>query len=616
MSIVKRIKNTDFLFAFALLLGLLIHIYFVFAAPFFDDESFYASIPFRLVNGDSLIQHEWHLTQFSSLFSTLPVYLWTALKGSADGIFVFLRFTYLIIHTIIAVIIYIFFRKHEKWAVIASIMFYAQASYRTLAISYQSMFVMFLLLLSLCLVSIYQKKSVHLYLFAGICYGCCCVCNPLFCFAFVLYLLVCALWQNQERIKEKIIEIKISSTLKKGKKLTKKEKKEQKQQLLDAFPDVESYNCFFTKDAILRFSCGLLIAVVIAVVFFFATGGTIGSIIENIDNLLGSSEYDIASSSVFSKFFETIVYLMKASLGMGWVLPAIFIVMLFDKNRKSNSHRFAYLSVAVIWTIIFIIGTMVVYKDMSLYAVSLPFCLMSTICYFLTKKKNKPLFYCMYVPCLIGAFFQYLAANTHLAVIGVVLAVSNIAGVFFAMDLWNEMKSVQKNNSEPTNKKVIIGHCHLMIIAGLCLQMLILGLYYQSGRIYTKNDQKVTVGPYAGVYMTDEDYDQYNKEISDMDSIKALTRENAPVLLLSYNNWMYLYLDRPIATYTTWYMGSVNTELMLNYYKENPQKIPKYIYIESSTPVAARIQNLSEMFEFTKEELPNGVLLTVQKCKF
>lgn len=611
----RKLKKTDFLFVVALMSVLLLHLYFVFIVPYLDDESFYASIPFRLVNGDSLIQHEWHLSQFSSLFSCLPVYIWTAVKGSADGILIFLRCTYLLIHTTIAVIIYGFFRKYGKWAIMASMIFYIQISYRVIAISYHSMFVVFLLLLSLCLISIYQKNSVRFYILAGICFGCCCVCNPIFCFAFALYLFCCALWTKRQEIEFSIIRIKTSRTLKKEKKLTKKQKRQQKQQLLDAFPNVESYNCFFKKEAILRFSCGIFITVVIAVVFYFSTGGTIGSIIENIGNLLGSSEYDIASHSVFSKFKDTSSYFNRANLGMPWILPAMFIVLLFDKKRRCSTHRFAYLLVSVLWTILFVFG-IIMDVEISLHAYSLPFFVISTICYLLTENKNKTLFHCMYIPCLIATFFQYLAADTHLAAIGIVLAVNNVAGVFFAMDLFKEIQSDSKKNSETSANKDFSLLCRRVIIIGFCMQMLLYGAFYQYGQISRKGAIKATTGPYSGLYMTEEQYNEYNKEISDMDAIKALSKKDDPVLLASYNNWMYLYLERPMATYTTWYQGSLDQKQLISYYKENPEKIPKYIYIELLASNSERVKIAGEMFEFTKEELSNGVLLTVEGCKF
>ncbi len=614
----KLLKNTDFLFITMVFAVLLIHLFFLFVVPFSDDESHYVTVPFRLINGENLVQHEWHLTQFASLFSYLPVRIFTAVKGSADGIFIFLRCVYLAIHTTVAAVIYRFFRSYGKWAVLASMMFYVQIAYRIQAISYQSMFVIFLLLFTLCLLSIYNKKSAIYYIFAGICFACCCVCNPLFCLAFVLYLICCALWTKRDAIKDYLIDLKVKRASDKEKKLTKKQKKELKQQQIKEFPEIEKYNCFFNKEAILKITCGILIVAVVAIGFFLFTGGTFNSIFDNIKNLLGSSEYDIASQSVFSKLLKTIGYFSAANFYMPWILPLVFIILFFDKNRKSYSHKTAYLSVLTLWAVLFIIGVM---RNLEIYvcAISLPFSVISVVCYILTEKKNTALFYCMYVPCLIASFFHYLAADTHLGAIGVVLAISNVAGVFFVMDLWKEIHSASSSDSNTTEKKKPVASRNIIITA-FCLQILFYGLFYMVNQVPITNAVKATNGPYAGLYMSEEKYNRYNNAINDLDVIRTISEENDPVLIDTYNNWMYLHLDRPFAIYTTWYRGILDIKQLTAYYEENPEKIPKYIYIESPDPDSSKIQNskelLSELFVFTEEEqLSNGVLLIVESCK-
>jgi hypothetical protein len=616
---VRKVKHTDVLFVITLLLCLLLHFFFVFLVPYSEDESFYVTIPFRILNGDSLVQQEWHLTQFSSLFTVLPVYIWTAIKGSVDGIFIFLRCLFLLFHTTLAITIYRFFRKYGVWAIMASMIFYVQIPYRIQAISYQSVFVAFLLLLTLCLISIYKQKSICFYIFAGISVGCCCVCNPFFCVAYVLYLIACALWTMRYSLIRGIIEFKISHPFKKGQKLTKKQKKEQKQQkeqLFNDLPDIEKYNCFFKKKAVLLVTCGILIVAVIAIIFFFMTGGTIDSIFDNIENLLGSSEYAVAPISILNKFIETLHFFNMANFGMPWILPVLFIALILDEKRKYNTHRFAYLSVSVLWTIVFIIGVM---KDIEIYkcAISLPFSVLSFVCYILTENKNKKLFYGMYIPCLVATFFQYLAADTLLAVIGIVLAVGNVAGVFFAMDLWKEMHSDSNKDANSTIGKERNKAFRSVIIIGFCLQILFYGIFYQYDQFPLTGDSvKATTGPYSGLYMTQNQYDKYNKVISDLDFIKDYSAPSNPVLVASYSNWMYLYLERPIATYTTWYRGTIDTAQLISYYKENPEKKPKYVYYETSDLKNANIQILSELFDFTREDLSNGILLTVTNYKF
>ncbi len=608
----KKIKNTNLLFLIALSLGMLIHIFFLFIVPYFHDETHYATVPFRLMNGDSLMQHEWHLTQFASLFSFLPVRIWTAIKGSTDGMFIFLRCVYLFVHTTMAVLIYRVFKQYGKWAILASMMFYIQITYRIQAISYQSMFVVFLLLFTLSLLSIYKKQSIVSYIFAGVCFGCCCVCNPLFCVAFVLYLIGCVVWTKREGIRDALVRRKISNS---GKKLSKKQKK---QQMSEAFSEMENYNCFFQMGAILKFACGILITAVIALVFFFSTGGTIDSVFSNLEYLFGSSEYDIASTSIFAKFIQTIKFFSAANLGLPFILPGIFVALLFDKERKNNSHRFAFLAVTLVWSGIFIFSVLKS-VEFKLFAVSLPFFVFSTVCYILTENKNTNLFYCMTVPSLIAAGIHYLAADTHLAAIGVVLAVSNVPGVIFAMELFKEMRLGAGNKSEEIDDDHS-GVCRKIIIASLCVQMAFYGIFYVYGQIPMQGPSRATSGPYSGLYMSEEQYIKYNKAMDDLNYIKSITGKEDPVLLATYENWMYLHLDRPMATYTTWYRGSLDRNLLVDYYKANPDKVPKYIYIDSpsfnSQMIAFTTNIVNSMFEVTRQDLSCGVLLKVEQRKF
>jgi hypothetical protein len=134
--------------------------------------------------------------------------------------------------------------------------------------------------------------------------------------------------------------------------------------------------------------------------------------------------------------------------------------------------------------------------------------------------------------------------------------------------------------------------------------------------MYGKNAPKATVGPYTGLYMSEDQHRRYINSINDLNLIKEISGNDDPVLFATYSNWMYLYVERPMATYTTWYRGSLNFELLKAYYKENPKKIPKYIYIDSPEPENVNTQFIDHMFDYTRQNLSGGVLLTVEQKKF
>ncbi len=162
---IKKIKKYDLLFIIGMLATLAMHLLCIYGADHFADESLYPTVPLRLMNGDSLVQDEWHLTQFISLFLYIPVRLYMTVKGSTQGIILFLRYFYLVIHTGVSVGIYKFFRKHEVWAVVATLMYYTQVPLRFMSANYHSLLALFLLLFTISLIKIYEKAFSYIYIY-------------------------------------------------------------------------------------------------------------------------------------------------------------------------------------------------------------------------------------------------------------------------------------------------------------------------------------------------------------------------------------------------------------------------------------------------------------------
>lgn len=627
----KKLTKTDLFFIASLTIGIFALSIYLFIHPYLYDEAFYATIPYRLINGDSLIQHEWHLSQFSSLFSYLPVRIWLALKGSAEGIIVFLRCVYFSIHTAATVLIYLFFRKYEKWSIVAAMMFFTQIPYRIFAISYNSMFVLFTLLFTLCLISVYSKASRNLYILAGICFGCCCVCNPLYCLAVLFYIVSYALWLKREPLKKLLLKIHlryISKTEKAAIHKKQSKKREKKKSEIDIFTNMESYNCFFCKEAFIFFSVGVLIICAIAIFFFFATGGSVNSIFENLHNILNSSEYNILSVSLFEKLKKGLYYFNQINFKAPFILPLLYLSILLDGKRRTYSHRFIYLiislSVSIMYTFA-IVQSSSESINFNTCFFSLPFNVFSSVCYILTHKKNTVLFRCLWLPSMLAAFFQFFAANSFLTSLGMTLAINNIAGVFFARALFYEVKSETRQKSKSTQNKEHKFLVRYVLYSGLALQFVFHILVLQYGQLaYSDDITKASSGPYSGMIMTKEQHQIYTNNISDFDFIRSINTENSPILIDSYRNWLYMYSETPIANYTTWYSGIPYTKELSSYYKENPEKIPKYIYIDCLDYYSNRDTDLlnrklelaGEMFDFTQEELSSGILLTVEKYKF
>ena len=584
-----KLTKTDRLFLAVLSAGIVLQLVLTFSFPYIHDEYFYATIPYRLLQGDRLLQHDWHLSQLSSLFTFLPVWVWVNLTGSTDGLLIFLRYVFLVIYTGVAVIIYRYFRKYGKWAAAAAILFFTQTPYRVLSLNYHSVYTICTLLLLLCLLTISERPTPRISFAAGLCIGCCCVCNPMFAGIYVLYCVLCVL-----HIAGKRKHIRSATRY---------------------------WTNFLSKEMLIFSFCGVCTIGVALVAFFFLTGGTVRSIFSNLPLLLQSSEYGLDANALLEKLKTTYMVFSNISLDMPYLLPLLYVVMLVDPKRYTHSHRCIYLFLALIIGVIYIAGILICVYTNNLISKSLffsaPLLIITSTCFILTRRKNTRLFFCMWVPCAIAACVQSSVSNGGLTSLGFVLAVGNVAGVLFAGDLYREMRS-DRNSTLVSNRKKSRCFGQRLICAGLCLQMLFQLVVCLYGQTPPKNPAQISAGPCAGMYVSEWRCLDYNHCLDDLDYIKANCPEDAPLLIVSFSSWMYLYADRPISTYSTWLDEKIQPEMLISYYQQNPEKIPHYIYVDSrySNVLRENMEILPELFEFTSEELSRGVLLKVDKCKF
>lgn len=571
-----KLTKLDRIFLAALSAGLLLHFMLLFSFPYLHDEYFYATIPYRLLQGDSLFRQEWHLSQLSSLFTFLPVSGWIGIRGSADGLLLFLRCLYLTVHTAVAVVTYLHFRKNGKWAIAAVLLFFTQTPYRILSLNYNSLYAICTLLLTLCLHSISDHPSSRTSFAAGLCIGCCCVCNPLFAGLYLLYLLLYFLRIAGKRHKD---------------------------------------GSFFRRETMAFSLLGVCSVAFITIAYFFLTGGSVVTTLRNLPLILGSSEYFIGTDGLLLKLHITYQAFSSISFDMPLLLPIMYLCMLADPKRYTCSHRCLYLLLSLVASVGSVVGILLCFMTNYIFPMcmffSLPLVILTTTCYILTEHKNRQLFFCMWLPSVIAACVQYMASNTMLTALGFVLAVANVAGVLFARDLYREM--TQDADSKVYFRRLGKG----LICGGLCLQLLFHLFVCVCDQMPEPNSFQLKAGPCAGMYLSESEYDAYNNTISDLDYIRAETPEDAPLLIVSYYSWMYLYAQRPIATYTTWFEITINRQNLINYYVSNPEKIPQYIYVDAQLyEFDENMELLTDLFEFRTEVLSQGVLLEVEGCKF
>ncbi len=101
----------DIIFAIALIAIALIHLSRIRLGMAHVDESFYLSIPYRLLNGDSLLTNEWHVAQLAGFVVYPFIKVYFTLFHSTEGIFLAFRYIYLFVHLMVTVSGYFLLRN-------------------------------------------------------------------------------------------------------------------------------------------------------------------------------------------------------------------------------------------------------------------------------------------------------------------------------------------------------------------------------------------------------------------------------------------------------------------------------------------------------------------------
>ncbi len=606
----KKLFLCDAFLILSLIIGGIILLLYSKTYLVWQDEGFYPTIALRLINGDSLISDEWHLSQFSSLFLYLPVKLWLTINGSTDGLILFMRYLFLGLQTSGCIAIYFRFRKNGLWAIAAAMIFLSQSPMSISSINYNSLFAFFLLLLGLLLSYLSTKQNTALFITAGILFGCMCICNPFSFFLFIIYCIYCLLRHYYDSATYKRYCKKYNrAAIKKG-------KKEKRTPFLQTIPSF-----LFSKNSFIAIFLGAFLMFIVLVIFYFATGGSLSAIGDNFSHLLTDSEHDIFNSPLaafFDKIKRTLQIFNTIHFKVPYIIPALFAALLFDKKSKSGNRRIVYVFVCAATAIFCAIGVLAAaMKDQSTSLFwSYPLFLLSLCCYIMTNNKNKNLFYFFFLPCVFACAVQYLASNLLFTSIGWVLAVGNVAGVFFIKDFATELK-----DDPAICKKGFITAVSILlsvlITAQCAYQFLPTCL---SSSLDTQESRLIETGPLKGLYIDSKFYGTHVLNMQDLDKIKTRNKEDAPVLILSKMCWLYLYLDCPFGVYSAW-QNSFEPDRLQAYYTQNPQKSPKYIYISAVNPFNGYsvsfkdAQNTAdvilEIFNCKVEKLSRGYLLTV-----
>ncbi len=578
----------------------------VYSIPRLADESFYTTIPHRVLRGDSLLIDEWFPSQFSSFIQYPFVWLYIKIAGSTNGIVLFMRFVFIAFQMLTGFIIY-FKLRHKSYfiGIAAMLMFCLYIPATMLQFSYYTGGIIFAQWIALLLFTTDKREFFRCFV-VGVLTALVVTEQPFSAIAYFLYTLlvfVCFVYNKKKKTNKK---------------------------------------CDYLSPKMWLYMTSGIFAVFCIFILYLLKDANISDVIMSIPNLFTEPQHKV---DLFS--FETDLFnykdLLITLIDFNKVIFPIFIIVLFvfvlDGKRKE--HINLWLPVCAVAFVIYYIALaskINQHPEALLFRV-FPFFIFSIEIYVLTKNRNKKLF----VWWLIGVIYTLCLGTQFFSQVGTTgLIISNTAGMIMLTEFLFEMmknenktqtvesedlsaiqKNKIKNNLKNYSDKIKIIFATIILVVSF---ETVVGSYVnlfdnkvmQNFQYFDDNQTYVKVenGPYAGLYLPETKNKQYNGILSDLDYIKKT--QSGKILVAQRIPWAYLYINRSYPTFSSWDIA-YDWQTYKKYF-ESTWNYPDCIYIPyNDFNYSGEFENceeakeyFSKLFDCSIEKGEYGYILSVQ----
>ncbi|MCF2680733.1 hypothetical protein JQM69_08520 [Faecalicatena contorta] len=520
------------------LIGLLIFSVFIFKKCIYGfgniDESFYLTIPYRLCQGDKLFINEWHLSQMSSFLLYPFMKFFLIINGDTEGIIIAFRWIYGIIQIISSIVLFGFLRRSSRiGAIVSSLIFLVYAPFGIMALSYNSMGIIFL---SLGLVLFTCSEKSVITIIAGIFYAFSVLCCPYLAVVYVFYI-VCVLLNNYiERL------------------------------------NIKCNNILLPKRALL-FSVGVVLITLVFLIFVF-WNIKITDFFAALPNILNDPEHpNIGISNKVVLYFYSIFFCNKYTPFIISSYGVVLLLGIIDQNEKRKSVYFVFY---ILLSLSHIISCVIF--NAYINHLMLPLNFVALFCILIYKnEKALPFFYNIWIPGMIYTVCINFSSNQNIYAIS---SASTVALIGSILIITITIKDSYKKFGSLILKKMIIFSVSLTIIFLFCFE-----IYYRWNHVFWEDSIKtqkylLMTGPEKGLLVSAEKKEKYNTILqNDLENIDESTES---ILFLSESTWLYLCGDWGMSSYSAW-LSKVNDASILklkSYYSLNEDKLPDVIFIE------------------------------------
>lgn len=509
------------------------------------DESFYLTIPLRLCSGDALFVSEWNLSQMSAILTTPIIWLYVAITKSLDGIVLFMRYFYVIVHCAIAIIFYFRFQK-LSWlgATCASLSFLLYVPYGIMALSYNSMAIMGLVL---CITLLGPNESFRRvdFVLAGISFSAAVLCCPYLAAVYFIY----------------VISIIVRNIIsKKSPELAK------------------SVSPIFSTKGMLFVTAGVIISVIVFFVIVFSRG-SFGDVYNSILRILENPVHPPKSFAFSIKSYIFAVFMQeRLSLLVYICLGVLFLVVSTDRKRKCR--KVIYFSTASVLTLaLMFLRIRMNYINYLMWAIN---ALGVFVVLLSDRKSNVALFSTFWALGMMYSFCSHWASNQGFYAISSAASVATIGTILMVCSFVDECL---KENPKRQYKYPVL----IIVVAIISTQLLsqtfwrYKSVFWEDGGMPAQTEY-ISEGVQSGIYVSKEKLAEYNKMYARISQLKKYDGDCA--LFIARDTRYYLYGEYDVGAYSAWLekVNPIVLEQLEIYYDLNPQKLPDIGYIEMGDP--------------------------------
>jgi len=504
------------------------------------DEAFYLTIPYRLLQGDALFVHEWHLSQMAGVLTMPFVSVLMQIRGNTDGLILSMRYITIFVQCFIAFCAYYRLRDFN-WlgAVCSAICFALYIPFSIMALSYNSMGIMFLTLS--CLLLLPCKKADFSFFVSGLAYAAACLCCPPLV---IVYFLAIA-----------VITIQIHM--------------HHRWKAVFAFTD-------HTFQKTLYFSLGAFLMAVMFAGFVFSRA-SLQQIVQAFSFIMNDPEHPaVPLIEKVVSYGRSIIFATDQSAIIYAVLAFLFVICSFDAKRKRRKREY-FIAVSAC-TIVLMLSHYFQhhYLNKVMWAINIP-------CVFIVllsdKPENRCFFSVFWILGMLYSFCIHLTSNQEFYAISSASSVAVIGSIMMLAEFLEEIPYKRRDSK----RSLLAAGCVMMILGVQLFTEATLrysNVFWETG----VDSQTVLVedGIQAGLYVSEKRADYYAAELENLERIKQYRGDK--ILYLSGNTWFYLTDTHESASYSAWLSG-VNEESLGRleaYYQLNPDKLPDIVYTDIS----------------------------------